>query len=94
MPSHFSRAGFFATLWTVAREPPPTEGFSRQEYWNGLLCPPPGSLPHPGTAPESAALEADSLLLHHLGGDLHMDLNMERCNSLVPKTDKAEHTCM
>ena len=24
-------------------------GFSRQEYWSGLPCPPPGDLPHPGT---------------------------------------------
>ena len=24
------------------------QGFSRQEYWSGLLCPPPGGLPHPG----------------------------------------------
>ncbi|CAI9161868.1 unnamed protein product [Rangifer tarandus platyrhynchus] len=23
-------------------------GFSRQEYWNGLFCPPPGDLPDPG----------------------------------------------
>ena len=23
-------------------------GFSRQEYWSGLPCPPPGDLPHPG----------------------------------------------
>ena len=23
-------------------------GFSRQEYWNGLPCPPPGDLPDPG----------------------------------------------
>ena len=23
-------------------------GFSRQEYWSGLLCPPPGDLPDPG----------------------------------------------
>ena len=23
-------------------------GFSRQEYWNGLPCPPPGNLPDPG----------------------------------------------
>ena len=23
-------------------------GFSRQEYWNGLSCPPPGDLPDPG----------------------------------------------
>ena len=23
-------------------------GFSRQEYWSGLTCPPPGDLPDPG----------------------------------------------
>ena len=23
-------------------------GFSRQEYWNGLPCPPPEDLPNPG----------------------------------------------
>ena len=28
-------------------------GFSRQEYWSGLLCPPPGDLPDPGIEPES-----------------------------------------
>ena len=27
---------------------PPSMGFSRQEYWSGLPCPPPGDLPHPG----------------------------------------------
>jgi len=27
-------------------------GFSRQEYWNGLSCPPPGNLPDPGTKPK------------------------------------------
>ena len=27
--------------------------FSRQEYWTGLLCPPPGDLPDPGTKPVS-----------------------------------------
>ena len=26
-------------------------GFSRQVYWSGLPCPPPGDLPHPGTDP-------------------------------------------
>ena len=25
--------------------------FSRQEYWSGLLCPPPGDLPNPGIEP-------------------------------------------
>ena len=28
-------------------------GFSRQEYWSGLPCPPPGDLPDPGIEPES-----------------------------------------
>ena len=26
-------------------------GFSRPEYWSGLLCPPPRDLPDPGTEP-------------------------------------------
>ena len=39
-------------------------GFSRQEYWSGLLCPPPGDLPDPGikpVSPASPALAGDSL---------------------------------
>ena len=28
-------------------------GFSRQEYWSGSLCPPPGHLPNPGIEPSS-----------------------------------------
>ena len=28
-------------------------GFSRQEYWSGLQCPPPGDLPKPGVKPAS-----------------------------------------
>ena len=34
-------------LWTVACQAPLSLGFSRQEYWNGLPCPPPGDLPNP-----------------------------------------------
>ena len=30
-------------------------GFSRQEYWSGLPCPPPGGLPDPGIMPASPA---------------------------------------
>ena len=36
-------------------------GFSRQEYWRGLPCPPPGDLPHPEIEPRSLALQVDSL---------------------------------
>ena len=38
----------FATLWTVAPQAPLSMGFSRQEYWCGLPCPPPGDLPDSG----------------------------------------------
>ena len=31
-------------------------GFSRQEYWSGLPCPPPEDLPDPGSEPVSPAL--------------------------------------
>ena len=43
----------FATPWTVALQLPPSMGFSRQEYWSGLPCPPPGDLPDPGIEPAS-----------------------------------------
>ena len=36
-------------------------GFSKQEYWSGLPCPPPGDLPNPGIKPRSPELQADSL---------------------------------
>ena len=35
-------------LWTVACQAPLSMGFSRQEYWRGLPCPPPEDLPNPG----------------------------------------------
>ena len=34
---------------SVARQAPLSRGFSRQEYWSGLPCPPPGDPPDPGT---------------------------------------------
>ena len=36
-----SRVQLFATPWTVAHQPPPSMGFSRQEYWSGLPFPSP-----------------------------------------------------
>ena len=49
------------TPWTIAREAPPSMGFSRQEYWSGLPFPSPGNLPDPGIESGSPALLADSL---------------------------------
>ena len=49
----------FATLWAVAHQAPLPMGFSRQEYWSGLPCPPPGNLPNPGI--ELASLMSPAL---------------------------------
>ena len=36
-------------------------GFSKQEYWSGLLYPSPGNLPDPGVEPGSPTLLVDAL---------------------------------
>ena len=41
------------TPWTVALQVPLSMGFSRQEYWSGPPCPPPGDRPNPGIKPTS-----------------------------------------
>ena len=58
--SRFSRVQLCKTQWTVAHQAPLSMGFSRQEYWSGLPCPPPGDLSDPGIEPSSLALQADS----------------------------------
>ena len=66
MLSCFSRVQLYVTLWTVACQVPLPMGFSRQESWSGLPCPPPGDLPNPGIEPASLmspVLQANSLPL-------------------------------
>ena len=46
------------TPWTVACQAPLSMGFTKQEYWNGLLFPPPRDLPIPGIEPASPAMAA------------------------------------
>ena len=60
----------FAAPWTVSHQAPLSMGFSRQEYWSGLLFLFAGDLPNPGIeplSPVSPALQVDSLPLSHLG---------------------------
>ena len=56
--SHFSCIKLFATPWTVAHQALLSMGFSRQEYWSGLRCPPPGDLPNSGIEPVSLTYPA------------------------------------
>ena len=54
MLSRFSRVRLCESdPWTVARQAPLSTEFSRQEYWSGLLCPPPEDFPSPGIEPLS-----------------------------------------
>ena len=55
---NFSHVQLFVMLWTVAHQAPLSMGFSRQEYWSGLPCPPPGDLPNPGIKSESLKFPA------------------------------------
>ena len=48
MLSHFSRIQIFVTPWTVIHQTSLSKGISRQKYWSGLLCLPPGDLPDSG----------------------------------------------
>ena len=53
-------------LWNVAHQAPLSMGFSRQEYWSGLSCTPPGDLPDPGIKPLSltSACTGRQILYH------------------------------
>ena len=46
---------------TVAYQALLSMGFSRQEFWSGFLCPPPGDVPDPG-------IELTSLMSPELAG--------------------------
>ena len=70
--SLFSHVWLFETPWTVARQAPLSMGLSRQPYWSGLPCPPPGDLLYSGIKPRSPALQADSLPLSYWGSPLYV----------------------
>ena len=59
MLSHFSHVRLFAAPWTIAHQAFLSIEFSRQGYWSGLPCPPPGESPNPGIKPASPALQAE-----------------------------------
>ena len=46
----------FTTPWTIAHQAYLSMGFSMQEFWSGLPCPPPGDLPDPENEPASQRL--------------------------------------
>ena len=66
------------TPWNgVAHQAPLSMGFSKQEHWNGLPCPPPGDLPVPG-------IETASLMFLALAGGFFMtSATSEALNNMI-----------
>ena len=60
MLSCFSHIQLCLTLKTIASQTPLSMGFSRQESWSGLPCPPPGNLADAGIEPESLTTAASA----------------------------------
>ena len=73
MLSRFCRVQLCVTPWTVAHQAPLSVGFSKQEYWSGLPCPPPGDLPNPGIEP------ATLTSLHWQAGSLPLAPPGKKC---------------
>ena len=98
MLSCFSHVQLFATLWTVACQAPLSTGFSRQEYWSVLPCPPPRDFPVPGFEPTclmspalgsmffitSATWEAPELLMDNQNYDCGKSVQFSSVAQLCP----------
>ena len=71
-----SRVRLFATPWTVAHQAPLSMGFSRQEYWSGLLFPSPveSSWPRDRTQVSRIAGRHFNLWATREEGIIHLDI--------------------
>ena len=91
MLSGFSCVQLFVTLWTLALQVLLSMGFSRQEYWSALPCPPSGDFPDPGIEPMYPALQVDSLLLSHQERPLYY-INIINISYIRDVSEKASHS--
>ena len=80
MLSCFSCVWLFMTLWTVACQVPLFMGFSRQEYWSGLPCPPPGDLPDPRIEPASLNISCIGRQVIYICTYLHSEVSFFLCS--------------
>ena len=83
-----SHVTLFVTPWTVARQPPLSMEFSRQEYWSGLPLPSPGDIPDPGTEPWS--LRFFTIMM--VAGVLFIYL-VYFAHWWIPRTDSGHRSC-
>ena len=95
--SCFSHVQLYATLWTATHQAPLSMGFSRQEYWSRLPCPPPEDLPNPGTEPASSALQVASLPTEPPGnpppGNIYYSANSHQNTISTLGIDRVQKVC-
>ena len=72
MLNRFSCVQLLVTPWTVALQALLSVGFSRQEYWSGLPCPPPRDLLDLRIKPASPTLQVDSSPVDPLGKPIYI----------------------
>ena len=77
----------FVTPWTVDHQALLSMGFSTQEYWTGLPCPPPGDLPNPEIEPMS--LTSPALI----GGFFTIHSTWEALNWLSVQFSSVTQSC-
>ena len=85
-----SRVQLFETPWTITCQAPLSMGFSRQEYWSGLLFPTPVDLPDPGI--KSMSLKSPGLagrLFTTWSASFPSHLSSECCQSSLLNTNQA-----
>ena len=58
-------------------------GFSRQEQWNGLPCPPPGDLPNPGSNPGLPHCRRILYTLSHQGSPWYLYFRSNNTGFLI-----------
>ena len=83
-----SHVQLFVALWTVAYQAPLSIEFSRQEYWSGLLFPPPGDFHNPGIelmCPVSPALAGRFFTTEPPGKLVYINKNLHTLYNLKQK---------
>ena len=86
----FSHVWLFVTLWTVARQAPLPVGFSRQEYWSGLPCPPPETLSDPGIESASSVSCIGRWILYHYSHLRSPSPQIYKPSLIMRKTEKPQ----
>ena len=92
--SCLSHARPFSILWAIALQAPLSMAFSRQEHWNGLLCPPPRDLPGSGIEPPSLTSHALAGKFFTTSATCAVPSCSVMSDSVTPRTAAPDSACV